>query len=66
MKQFIPLVPEKRIVEIIRGYIADHATQTTRPDMNSEHHLLKLSEVMVDECAARIPLWELEKKGEEL
>lgn len=61
MKPFVPLVSKKRIVEIIRGYIADHATETTRPDMNNENHLLKLSEVMVDECAARIPLWELEK-----
>jgi hypothetical protein len=60
MTQFVPLIPERRIVEIIRGYIADHATQTTRPDMNSEHHLLKLSEVIVDECTARITLWRLE------
>lgn len=62
MTVFVPLVPQKRIVEIIRGYIAENATKTTRPDMNNENHLLKLSELVVDECTVRIPLWTLEKE----
>jgi hypothetical protein len=65
MKPFVPLVSKQRIVEIIRGYIAEHATETTRPDMNNENHLLKLSELMVDECVARIPLFILEKNAVE-
>ena len=65
MTVFVPLVTEKRIVEIIRGYIEEHATETTRPDMNNENHLLKLSELMVDECVARIPLFRLEKDAVE-
>jgi hypothetical protein len=60
MKPLIPLVSKKRIIEIIRGYIAEHATETTRPDMNNENHLFELSRLIVHEAMARIPLWELE------
>lgn len=59
--KFIPLVPDSRLIEIARGFIANRSDDLTRPDMNDERNLLKLLQVIVDEAAARIPLWELEK-----
>jgi len=56
-----PIVPDRRLLEIIRGYIADLSTPDTRPDMSDEHHLMALGRVIVDECQARLPLWDLEK-----
>jgi hypothetical protein len=32
-------------------------------DLNNEHRLLELARLITDECQARIPLWELEKKA---
>jgi len=55
-----PIVPRGRLIEIMRGYIADQSDDRTRPGMNSEKHLLALMEVVVSECEARLPLWRLE------
>lgn len=55
-----PLVPDYRLLDITRGYIAEHSTPNTRPDMSDEHHLLALLRIVVDEAQARTPLWELE------
>ena len=63
MKNYVPLVPDYRLVEVIRGYIEEHSTETTRPDLNNEHNLLALARLITDECQARIPLWELEKEA---
>jgi hypothetical protein len=57
-----PIVPDKRLVEIMRGYIAANSDERTRPDMSDEHHLMNLLRLVVDECQARLPLWELENK----
>ena len=62
MKNYVPLVPDDRLVEIIRGYVSDHSTETTRPDLNNEHRLLELTRLITDECQVRIPLWRLEKE----
>jgi hypothetical protein len=62
MKNYVPLVPDHRLVEVIRGYISERSDETTHPDMNNENHLLELAKLITDECQARIPLWELEKK----
>ena len=62
MKNYVPLVPKHRLVEVIRGYVSEHSTETTIPDMNNENRLLELAKLITDECQARIPLWELEKK----
>jgi hypothetical protein len=56
-----PIVPDKRLKEIMRGFIADRSDERTRPDMNNEYNLIELLRVVVDECQARLPLWELEK-----
>lgn len=56
----IPIVPDKRLVEIMRGFIADRSDERTRPDMNNENHLIELMRIVVDECQARLPLWKME------
>jgi len=56
-----PIVPDQRMVEIMRGYITDNSTESTRPDMNDERHLITLLRLAVDECKARLPLWKLER-----
>jgi hypothetical protein len=61
MKNYTPIVPDFRLVEIIRGYIEEHSDETTRPDFNNEHRLLELARLITDECQARLPLWVLEK-----
>lgn len=58
---YSPIVPDKRLVEIIKGYVADQSDRTTRPDMNSELHLLSLCQIVVDEAQARLKLWQLER-----
>lgn len=58
-----PLVPDSRLLDIIRGYVADNSDNTTRPDMNGERHLLTLARVIADECKARIPLFTEECKA---
>jgi hypothetical protein len=63
MKNYAPLIPDSRLVEVIRGYISDRSTDTIRPDLNNEHNLLELARLITDECQARIPLWELEKEA---
>jgi len=63
MKTYVPLVPDRRLVEVIRGYISERSDETTRPDLNNEHNLLELARLITDECQARIPLWELEKNA---
>jgi hypothetical protein len=63
VKNYVPLVPDHRLVEVIRGYISERSTDTTRPDLNNEHRLLELARLITDECQARIPLWELEKNA---
>lgn len=60
---FISIVPDSRLVEIIKSYVAGQSTETTRPDMNSEWHLLALARLVVDEAKARLPLHELERKA---
>jgi hypothetical protein len=54
------IVPVRRIVELIKGYVADNSDGISRPDMNSEMHLLALSKLMIDEARARYVLWQLE------
>ena len=50
---------DKRIVEIIRGYIAMNSDNLTRPDMNNENHILALIRVVLDDDAAqRLPFQE--------
>jgi len=61
LPQYTPLVPRYRLLELIRGYIANRSDYHTHPDMNSEKHLLALCELVCDEAQARIPLWELER-----
>jgi hypothetical protein len=63
MKNYVPLVPDHRLVEIIRGYVSEHSTETTRPDFNNENRLLELAKLITDECQARIPLWKLETES---
>ena len=63
MKKYTPLVPDRRLVEVIRGYVSEHSTETTRPDMNNENRLLELAKLISDECQARILLWTLEKNA---
>lgn len=46
---------DARIVEIIRGFIADRSTPNSRPDMNNEKQLLTLCNVIVDEVRALNP-----------
>ena len=64
MKNHTPIVPDHRLVEIIRGYTSLHSTETTIPDFNNENRLLELARLITDECQARLPLWELEKKDD--
>ena len=47
------MITDKRIVEIIKGYIAMNSDNLTRPDMNSENHLLALVRVVLDDNAAQ-------------
>lgn len=56
----VPPVPDSRIMEIVRGFIADRSDKETRPDMNDEHNLLALCQVIADEAKARSILWQLE------
>jgi hypothetical protein len=63
MKNYTPIVPEYRLVEIIRGYVSEHSTEITRPDMNNENRLLELAKLISCECQARIVLWTLEKNA---
>jgi len=63
MKNYAPLIPDNRLVEVIRGYISDRSDDTIRPDLNNERNLLELARLITDECQARIPLWELEKNA---
>lgn len=58
-----PLIPDNRLVDVIRGFIADRSTKTTRPDMSNENHLLALCRVVTDEARARTVLWALESKN---
>ena len=58
--RFRSVVPDSRLIEIIRGYIESHSTETTMPDMKGEMHLLALCRLVVDETKARMPLHELE------
>lgn len=60
MKKYIPIVPVSRLTEIMRGFIASRSDEQTRPDMNNEHNLLALCNLVVDEAQARLPLWKLE------
>jgi hypothetical protein len=62
-KVYTPIIPEYRLIEIIRGYVAEHSTEISRPDMNAERHLLGISRLVVDEARARLQLWELEKEA---
>ena len=64
MKNHTPIVPDHRLVMIIRGYISSHSDETTHPDMNNENRLLELAQLITYECQARLPLWELEKKDD--
>lgn len=59
---YTPIVPDDRLVQLARGYVAAKSDSKTRPDMNSEKHLLALARLVVDEARARLPLWELEQK----
>jgi hypothetical protein len=63
MKNYVPLVPDHRLEEVIRGYISERSDETTRPDLNNENRLLELAKLITDECQARIRLWELEKSA---
>jgi hypothetical protein len=60
MSTFRSVVPDSRLIEIIRGYIASQSTETTMPDMRGEIHLLAVARLVVDETRARLPLYELE------
>lgn len=46
------MMTDKRIVEIIKGYIATNSDNRTRPDMNDENNLLTLIRVVLDDDAA--------------
>ena len=37
------MLTDEQAMKIIREYIAEHSKPNSRPDMNSEHHLLALS-----------------------
>ena len=65
-RRYTPIVSDRRLIEIIKGYVASECTETTRPDMNSELHLLALSRLVVDEAHARLTLWTLENKVQHL
>ena len=58
--RFRSVVPDSRLIEIIRGYIKSQSTETTMPDMRGEMHLLAVARLVVDETRARLPLYELE------
>lgn len=60
---FMSIVPDSRLAEIIRAYVEGQSTEMTRPDMNSEWHLLALARLVVDEAKARLPLYELERRS---
>ena len=55
-------IPDSRLIEVIRGYIANHSTDVTRPDMSNEHHLLALAKLIESEVIARRPLTDLENE----
>lgn len=66
-----PLVPNSRLLEIIRAFTGNDPNNIdweskglTYLDMNSESNLLRLAQIIVDEAQARIPLWELEKQND--
>ena len=70
MKPYVPIVPDNRLLEIIRGYMYGLVPDSpmlhmpvVHKDMRSEVHLLQLCRLIVDECQARLPLWELEAKA---
>jgi hypothetical protein len=58
--RFRSVVPDSRLIEIIRGYIASQSTEKTMPDMRGEIHLLAVARLVVDETRARMQLYELE------
>lgn len=60
--KYVPIVPDDRLVQLARGYVASKSDDKTRPDMNRESHLLCFARLVVDESRARLPLWELEQK----
>ena len=73
MKPYVPIVPDNRLLEIIRGFMYGQVPDPLMlhmpdvcKDMRSEEHLLQLGRLIVDECQARLPLWELEAKAAEL
>ena len=68
MKPYVPIVPDNRLLEIIRGFMYGPDPPMLRmpvvyKDMRSEEHLLQLGRLIVDECQARLPLWGLEAKA---
>ena len=70
MKPYTPIVPDNRLLEIIRGFVHGQAPDPLMlhmpvvcKDMRSEEHLLQLGRLIVDECQARLPLWGLESKA---
>lgn len=69
MNKFVPLIPDARLLEIIRSVTGISPNRTdwenmgeTHADMNSEINLMRLARLVSDEAQARLPLWELEKK----
>lgn len=54
------IVPRSRLLEILRGYVSANSDDQTQPDMGREKHLLALMVIVVSECEARLPLWQLE------
>lgn len=60
MNKYIPIIPPLRLKEIIRGFVASRSDAQTRPDMNNEHNLIDLCNLVVAEAQARLPLWKLE------
>ena len=70
MKPYVPIVPDNRLLEIIRGFMHGKSPDPLMlhmpvvcKDMRSEVHLLQLGRLIVDECQARLPLWGLEAKA---
>jgi len=59
-----PIIPNYRLVQIIKGYVADLSDEDSRPNMNFESHLIELCQIVTTEAQARLPLWELEKGGQ--
>ena len=60
---YTQIVPDSRLIDLIKGYVSGHSTEISRPDMNSELHLLELAKLVVYEAHARLPLWRLEHEA---